>query len=111
MGGRCQGVKGHKGVHWCYGLDGTFRWSDNDDDPQEDGCSGTTPPGHKSYVSPVKMAKHQFMSHYEDTVITDKKIIAKLEKDESPEKTACITRPVSAAAAKKFKKLLHKKKK
>jgi len=48
LAARCQGVKGHKGVHWCYKPDGSFAWDDNDDDPQEDGSSGSTPPGHKN---------------------------------------------------------------
>jgi hypothetical protein len=56
--GRCQGVKGHKGVHWCYSLSGDFCWDDNDADPKHDGCCGTPPPGHKEYSSPAKMQKH-----------------------------------------------------
>src|SRR5260370_28163341 len=54
--GRCQGVKGHQGVHWCYSPSRSFQWSDNDDDPNHDGAAGSTPPGDKSYVAPVKMA-------------------------------------------------------
>lgn len=95
LSSRCQGVKGHKGVHWCYSPSGDFDWDDNDDDPHEDGCSGVTPPGHKDYVSPVKMEKHHYMSHYADTVVTDQAIIAMLEKGKPPERDAAIDRPVT----------------
>lgn len=92
--GRCQGVKGHKGVHWCYSPCGSFAWADNDDDRQHDGCAGSTPPGHKDYVSPVKMQKHHYIGHYQDTKVTDKAVIAMLERDKTPEKGAAIDRPV-----------------
>jgi hypothetical protein len=93
--GRCQGVKAHKGVHWRYGPSGDFEWDDNDDDPQEGGGAGSTPPAHKDYVSPVKMQKHHHMSHYTDTEVTDKAIIAILEKGKPPEPDAAIHRPVT----------------
>ncbi len=93
--GRCQGVKGHQGVHWCYSPSGSFQWSDNDDDPKHDGAAGSTPPGHKSYVAPVKMDKHYYLSHFTDTEVTDKGILAMLEKDKTPERDAGINRPVT----------------
>jgi len=92
--GRCQGVKGHKGVHWCYSHSGSFEWADNDEDRKHDGCAGSTPPGHKTYVSPVKMQKHYYMSHYADTEVTDKAVIAMLENDKTPERNASIDKPV-----------------
>jgi hypothetical protein len=94
LSGRCQGVKGHKGVHWCYAPSGSFQWDDNDDDPQHDGCAGSTPPGHKSYVSPVTMQKHYFMTHYTDTKVTDNAIIGMLQRNKPPERGAAIDRPV-----------------
>jgi hypothetical protein len=94
LSGRCQGVKGHKGVHWCYSRSGDFEWHDNDEDPQHDGCAGSTPPGHKAYVSPLKMEKHYYMSHYTDTDVTDIAVMAMLEKNKPPEKDAAIHRPV-----------------
>jgi hypothetical protein len=97
LSGRCQGVKGHKGVHWCYSPSGSFEWHDNVEDPKHDGCAGSTPPGHKTYVSPGKMQKHYFVSHYTDTNVTDKTIIAMLEKDKTPETGAAINRPVVMA--------------
>jgi hypothetical protein len=92
--GRCQGVRGHRGAHWCYSPSGSFDWQDNDDDPKHDGCAGSTPPGHKTYVSPLKMQKHYFVSHYSDTEVTDKATIAMLEKGKTPERGASIDRPV-----------------
>jgi len=94
-------VKGHKGVHWCYSLSGSFEWEDNEADPQHDGAAGSTPPGHKSYVSPVKMQKHYYLSHYTDTAVTDKVILAMLKKNRSPEQDAGIDRPVITAHERK----------
>ena len=98
LSGRCQGVKGHKGLHWCYSPSGDFDWDDNDDDPKENGCSGSTPPGAEGYVSPVKMEKHYYMSHHTDTEVTDKAVIAQLDKGNPPEKNASIDRPVTDIA-------------
>lgn len=58
--GQCQGVEGHNGLHWRYDSSGNFCWSDNEFDPKEGGCSGSTPPDHKNYISPVEMCN----SHY-----------------------------------------------
>ena len=104
LSGRCQGVKGHKGVHWCYSPSGDFRWDDNEEDPKHDGCAGMTPPGHKSYVSPAKMQKHYFVSHYTDETVTDKTIIALLEKGKTPERDAAIDRPVVFARKRKTRR-------
>ena len=92
--GRCQGVKGHKGVHWRYSPSGSFEWDDNDKDPKRDGCAGSTPPGHADYVSPVKMQKHYRMSHFTDNEVTDAAIIAMLEQNKAPEQYASIDRPI-----------------
>jgi hypothetical protein len=95
ISGRCQGVKGHRGVHWCYSASGDFDWDDNVEDPKHGGCAGSTPPGHESYVSPVKMQKRYYMSHFTDKEVIDKDIIAMLEKGKTPERGASIDRPVS----------------
>lgn len=94
FGRRCQGVKGHKGVHWCYNEHGSFVWQDNQDDLQHDGYSGSTPPGHKEWISPVKMMKKCYLEAFTDSEVTDPEIIERLEKDDPPEKGASITRPV-----------------
>ena len=93
MYGQCQGVEGHKGVHWCYGACGSFEWDDNDDDPTEKGCAGSTPPDHKFYKHPIEMQPLYWLSNYTDTEITNPEHIEKLEKDEV-EEGASITRPV-----------------
>ena len=95
--GRCQGTKGHRGVHWRYSPSGDFLWDDNADDPKHNGCAGSTPPSHESYVSPLKREKHYFLSHYTDTQVTDKATIALLEKGKTPERDASINRPVTRA--------------
>lgn len=104
MSGRCQGVEGHKDVHWSYRPCGSFAWDDNDNDPKHDGCSGSTPPDHKEYKTPLEMQKHYYMSHYEDSVVDDPAIIAMLEKGETPEKGASLTRPLTKEETEKFKK-------
>jgi len=104
MSGRCQGVQGHKGVHWSFKPCGSFAWDDNDESPEHDGCSGSTPPDHKEYKTPKEMQQHYYMSHYEDSVVTDPTIIAMLEKGDTPEKSASLTRPLSKEEAEKFKK-------
>ena len=101
--GRCQGVRGHRGVHWCYSPSGSFQWADNADDPKHDGCAGSTPPGHKDYVSPAKMQKYYFISHYTDTKPTDQAVLAMLDKNKTPERGATIDRPF--VMARKGKKI------
>ncbi len=93
-------------MHWCYSPSGDFDWDDNDDDPQEGGCSGSTPPGHKDYLSPVKTQKHCHTSNYIDAQVTDKEIIAMLEKGKTPERDAGIDRPVTDKATLDFIKKL-----
>lgn len=85
MCGRCQGVEGHKGVHWRYDASGSFHYDDNDADPSEGGCSGTIPPEHASYRSPKEMAKHFFREHRVETELTDPDEIARLKSDKLTE--------------------------
>lgn len=94
--GQCQGVKGHKGVHWSYDPAGCFCWDDNKKDPKEGGCSGSTPPSHKQYRSPVEMEEHHYSSHgggWEE--VTDKVLLARLEADEVLDDGASVIRPVT----------------
>lgn len=107
LSGRCQGVKGHKGIHWCYGADGSFDWEDNDDDHKHDGASGSTPPDHKSYKTPQLMAKCHFMRFKKTAKVTDKAIIAKLEKGKTPENYASLNRPIDwSKETPEFKKMI-----
>ena len=60
MGGeRCQGVRGHKGPHWCYRSDGWLeQWQQKKDIKGPwDWASQTTPPDHKGYVHPKDKQK------------------------------------------------------
>lgn len=79
FGHECQGVAGHKGVHWCFNEHGSFIYEDNDDDQTQGGCSGSTPPDHKHYRTPLEMQKEYYMQHSVSTEITDPEEIAKLE--------------------------------
>lgn len=94
MYGRCQGVKGHKSVHWCYSPCGSFCYSDNDDDPTENGCAGTIPPDHKTYRHPKDMQKLYYMEFSSDEEITDPDEIARLERGEMRDNES-INRPVT----------------
>ena len=85
--GECQGVKGHDGECWAYSPHGNLLRS---------GPSGTgsTPPGHDSYISPEVMQEHYYMRHKTQEEVTDPDLIARLEADDPPEKGAGITRPL-----------------
>lgn len=79
---QCQGVKGHEGDHWCYGEDGSYHYDVQGDLEPHDIAGGMTPPGHKSWISPVDKADDYYMSHYTDIEITDPDEIARLEAGE-----------------------------
>lgn len=82
LAGRCQGVEGHKGVHWRYSPCGSLRYVDNANDPSENGGSGSIPPGHKHYKPPAELQKLYFMNFKETTEVTESDEIARLERDE-----------------------------
>ncbi len=95
--GRCQGVEGHKGDHWCYSPGGDYNHSHNYAEGKLESheiAGGSCPPGHKSYTNPEKMQKYFYMSSHQKTKVTDKKVIARLENDDPPEKHASLNRPV-----------------
>ena len=77
----CQGVKGHSGDHWSYQPDGSYAYEENSGNPEKD-YAGSIPPNHKDYISPKKMCNQYWLSHSETTVVTDKDLIARLEKNE-----------------------------
>lgn len=114
LGQRCQGKKGHKGVHWFYALDGSYEWHDNDNDPikGQEGYSGTIPPDHPTYVHPKDMADKHYRHHdsqWEE--ITDQELILKLKNDEVHGVGITIDRPVPPEEWAKIEKKLKKKKK
>lgn len=80
LAGRCQGVEGHKGVHWRYNPCGSLRYSDNANDPSEHGGSGSIPPGHQNYKPPQELQHLYFMSYKETAEVTDPGEIARLER-------------------------------
>jgi hypothetical protein len=94
MAKRCQGVKGHKDVHWCYQPSGCLAWDDNKDDPKHDGCSGSTPPDHEKYITPLEMLNKLWLNHFTDTEVTEPEEIARLERDEIKDGES-INRPCS----------------
>lgn len=78
----CQGVVGHKGVHWSFNKHGSFCYNDNKADPSENGCSGSIPPDHKHYRTPLEMSSHYYMSHSTYHEVLDIDLINRLEKGE-----------------------------
>jgi hypothetical protein len=82
LAGRCQGVEGHKGVHWRYKPCGSLSYSDNANDPSEHGSSGSIPPDHKRYKAPAELQHLYHMNFSETTEVTDSNEIARLERDE-----------------------------
>ncbi|MGE3483732.1 MAG: hypothetical protein AB7L09_03250 [Nitrospira sp.] len=97
FGSRCQGTVGHEDVHWCYGPSGDFIWDDDEANPVHGGCSGVTPPGHKSYKTPESMQPLHHLRFKTTTEITDSDVINQLEADDPPEgwDVASINRPLS----------------
>jgi hypothetical protein len=83
---QCQGVEGHEGEHWCYRENGSFEWSRDKDHPDyENAASGSIPPDHKDYRTPLEMQQHYYMSHYTDSEVTNPEEIARLERGETRE--------------------------
>jgi hypothetical protein len=91
---KCQGVIGHKGIHWAFGPSGSFEWSDNRDDPTKNGECGRIPPRHDSYQTPESMHKLHYMNHRETTRVTDRQVLSMLTESKTPEPGASITRPI-----------------
>lgn len=100
--GRCQGVEGHKGVHWSYSPCGSFCYDDNEEDLTENGCSGSIPPDHKHYHKPQDMAKQYYMNFYEDSDVTDPEEIARLERGQTKPGES-VNRPCSKEVVERLK--------
>lgn len=100
---QCQGALGHNGDCWCFSGDGSYCHQTNNRKLKKfDIAGGTTPPGHKSYVHPIDKASEQYQSHSERTVVTSKRLIARLERGETNENES-ITQPVKFAEKKRRK--------
>lgn len=93
LSNQCQGVLGHAGRHWCYGEDGSYRWSRNkQEEPDSTIACGTVPPGHKLYVAPEAKIMQNYLNNYEKVEVTDQAEVDRLEKNEM-RKGEAITRP------------------
>jgi hypothetical protein len=82
---RCQGVKGHKGVHWAFSPCGSFCYTDNDDDLTCNGEAGSIPPENDAYRTPLSMQAHYHLSFFSVTPVTDIDLINRLNKGEEIE--------------------------
>lgn len=99
FGLKCQGVWGHKGVHWAYKQDGSYAYWKNDLDPDSIGKdigAGWTPPCHESYTHPLDKRSEYFGNHHSIEEVKDPLLIKKLEIEEAPEEDAFINRPLLA---------------
>lgn len=91
----CQGVKGHKGDHWCFTKSGSYSWGVNIQPLKgHEIAGGSTPPGHDEYRTPLEMQEHYHMNHFVDSDVTDPDEIARLERGEMKDGES-IDRPVS----------------
>jgi len=103
---QCQGVHGHRGVHWAYKPDGSYAYWLNDADPSsidKDIGAGWIPPDHETYVHPIDKQKESFMRFRRTVEIVDPELIEKLENDDSPEADASIDRPLAPEELKRLK--------
>ena len=59
-GYKCQGVKGHKGLHWAYSQAGWLeQWPNKKGLKRFDIAHTSTPPGGKGYVTPGEMQSNR----------------------------------------------------
>ena len=71
---QCQGVKGHDYVEcWAYKKNGSFSYRNPDG-----GCS-ISPPGHRTWISPVDKDKDFYIRHRTSEDLTDPKEIERIE--------------------------------
>jgi tRNA (cmo5U34)-methyltransferase len=101
-GNRCQGVEGHRGVHWFFAPDGSFIYADNESDSTEEGCCGGIPPGHQYYRTPQEMRPYYHGSQYEDVEVTEPAELARLERGDWHLGESVI-RPCSSEEGAKFR--------
>ena len=87
--GRCQGVEGHEGDHWCFAPNGSYHWSrDKDHLDYKQAASGMTPPTSEGYRTPLEMNSHYHLNHYEDQKVTEPEELDRLNRgDFQPEES------------------------
>lgn len=83
--GRCQGVKGHAGNHWNFSPCGSYNYA------HAKGGGGSIPPGHKSWISPIKKIDEYHLKFSATTPVRSRALIAKLESGAEVE--GSVTRP------------------
>ncbi|WP_045214439.1 hypothetical protein [Desulfonatronovibrio magnus] len=94
----CQGVWGHRGVHWSYKQDGSYAYWINESDPgsiEKGIAAGWTPPDHESYVHPLDKRSEYYVTHHSVEEVVDPLVIERLENEDPPETDAYIDRPLS----------------
>lgn len=95
---RCQGVTDHDGPHWHYKADGSFSWhlreKDMTGDPRQ-GVAGWVPPDNEHYIEPKVQFKNYHLSHSKTEVVTDEKLLARLNDPNDDMEGAVVDRPVS----------------
>ncbi len=105
FGLNCQGVWGHRGVHWAYKPEGSYAYWKNESDPTSIGenvGAGWTPPDHESYVNPKDKRTEYFGQFHSTIEITDPKLIQRLENDDTPEEDAFVDKPLSPEEIKRL---------
>ena len=81
--GKCQGVKGHSGDHWCYSECGSLQlYPNKDEEPNPEWGYSNIPPGNKDYISPEEKRSHYYLGFSTSCDVKDKQLITKLENDE-----------------------------
>lgn len=91
--GKCQGVKGHKGDHWCYSPDGSYNYAVQGKLKPHETAGGMIPPNNEKWISPVNMNDKFYMNFHENSKVTDPELISRLNKGEM-KKNESIDRPV-----------------
>lgn len=93
---QCQAAYGHDGPCWAYAPDGSYCEEINNRKLDKfDARASMTPPGHKRYVNPIDKQGDRYLSKYERTEVTSKRLIARLERGEIKENES-INSPLEA---------------
>jgi hypothetical protein len=80
-GYKCQGCKGHSGVHWAYASEGSFCYGNRKSSKESKRGigGGIIPPGTTNWISPEKKYKDFYAHNYTVKKLTDKKDIKRIE--------------------------------
>lgn len=94
--GKCQGVEGHDGDHWCYSEDGSYHYSIPKSEVNDRWGigAGFTPPGHTEWKSPLEMAEKHHRRFYKQSEVADPELIERLNRGDIHSNES-LYRPVS----------------